>query len=56
MSASASVPVADGPMILKANQEAIAGGIKVRECLEFAAEITATYDIPFLFMTFSPDE
>lgn len=47
-----SEPVADGPMILKANQEAIARGIKVRECLDFAAEMTATWNIPFLFMTY----
>ena len=47
-----SEPIADGPMILKANQDSIAGGITVKECLEFAAEITAAYDIPFLFMTY----
>lgn len=47
-----SEPMADGPMILKANQEAIAAGVRVAECLEFAAEITAAYDIPFLFMTY----
>ena len=47
-----SEPVADGPMILKANQEAIARGTKVEQCLEFAAEITAEFHIPFLFMTY----
>lgn len=47
-----SEPVADGPMILKANQEAIANGVRVRECLEFAGEVTAAYKIPFLFMTY----
>jgi len=47
-----SEPVADGPMILKANQEAIAKGAKVEQCLEFAAEITAKFHIPFLFMTY----
>ena len=47
-----SEPVADGPMILKANQEAIAKGAKVAQCLEFAAEITAEFHIPFLFMTY----
>jgi len=47
-----SEPVADGPMILKANQEAIARGAKVEQCLEFAAEITAEFHIPFLFMTY----
>jgi len=47
-----SEPVADGPMILKANQESIARGTKVEQCLEFAAEITARFHIPFLFMTY----
>ncbi len=47
-----SEPVADGPMILKANQESIAKGAKVARCLEFAAEITAEFHIPFLFMTY----
>jgi tryptophan synthase alpha chain len=47
-----SEPVADGPMILKANQESIARGVRVEECLEFAAEITAEFHIPFLFMTY----
>ena len=45
-------PMADGPMILKANQESIARGAKVEECLEFAKEITAEFHIPFLFMTY----
>jgi tryptophan synthase alpha chain len=47
-----SEPVADGPVILKANQDALACNTKVRACLEFAAEVTALYDIPFLFMTY----
>ena len=47
-----SEPVADGPVILKANQESIATGTKVRDCLAFAAEMTAAHNIPFLFMTY----
>ena len=47
-----SEPVADGPMIVKANQDSLAGGTKVKECLEFAAEMTPTHQIPFLFMTY----
>ena len=47
-----SEPVADGPMILKANQESIAKWAKVEQCLEFAREITAEFHIPFLFMTY----
>ena len=47
-----SEPVADGPVISKACQEAIAAGVTVRECLDFAAEMTADHSIPFLFMTY----
>lgn len=47
-----SEPMADGPVILKANQDSLAGGTTVQECLAFGAEMTATYDIPFLFMTY----
>ncbi len=47
-----SEPVADGPVIVKANQAAIAEGIRVNSCFEFAARITGQYNIPFLFMTY----
>ncbi len=47
-----SEPVADGPMILKANQQSIAAGTTVAQCFEFAAEMAATHSIPFLFMTY----
>ena len=47
-----SEPVADGPVILKANQDALLHKIKVKDCLDFAAEIIGKYDIPFLFMTY----
>ncbi len=47
-----SEPMADGPVILKANQDSIAAGTKVADCLAFGKEMAATYDIPFLFMTY----
>ncbi|OKY74294.1 MAG: tryptophan synthase subunit alpha [Desulfobulbaceae bacterium DB1] len=47
-----SEPMADGPVIVKANQDAIDNGVTVRQCLDFAKEISATYPIPFLFMTY----
>ena len=47
-----SEPMADGPVILKANQESIAAGTTIADCLEFGAEMADTYDIPFLFMTY----
>ncbi len=47
-----SEPMADGPVILKANQDSLAAGTKIADCLAFGAEMTAHYDIPFLFMTY----
>jgi len=47
-----SEPMADGPVILKANQDSLANGTTVSQCLAFGAEMTATHDIPFLFMTY----
>lgn len=47
-----SEPMADGPIIVRANQEAIKNGTKVADCLAFAAEMAAGHDIPFLVMTY----
>jgi tryptophan synthase alpha chain len=47
-----SEPIADGPVILKANQSALAGGIKVDDSFSFAHRVTKAFDIPFLFMTY----
>jgi tryptophan synthase alpha chain len=47
-----SEPIADGPVILKANQSAIAAGIKVDDSFAFANRVTRAFDIPFLFMTY----
>jgi tryptophan synthase alpha chain len=47
-----SEPMADGPVILKANQESLAGGTTVRDCIDFAARVTDAFDIPFLFMSY----
>lgn len=47
-----SEPIADGPVILHANQEALKQGIKVRDCFEFAAQVTRRHAIPFLFMSY----
>ena len=35
-----SEPIADGPVILHANQRALAAGSKVDTCLRFAEEVT----------------
>jgi tryptophan synthase alpha chain len=46
-----SEPIADGPVILKANQQALAAGASVRRCLAFGREAAARFEIPFLFMS-----
>ncbi len=47
-----SEPMADGPVIMKANLDSLASGTKVEQCLVFGAEMAATHDIPFLYMTY----
>lgn len=47
-----SEPMADGPVILKANQESLALGTSVADCMAFGAEMAGSHDIPFLFMTY----
>ena len=47
-----SEPIADGPVILAANQKALENGATVHRCLQFAQEVVAAFDIPFLFMTY----
>lgn len=47
-----SEPIADGPVILHANQKALSGGATVRKCFDFADKVTRAFDIPFLFMSY----
>lgn len=47
-----SEPMADGPTIVRANQEAIEAGTTVKECLAFAEEMCAEHNTTFLFMTY----
>lgn len=47
-----SEPIADGPVILRANQEALARGSTVAKCWAFAEQVCARHDIPFLFMSY----
>jgi len=47
-----SEPIADGPVILQANQAALADGVRVDDCFGFARRVTGAFDIPFLFMTY----
>lgn len=47
-----SEPIADGPVILHANQQSLASGIRVDQCLEFASRVCRKHSIPFLFMSY----
>ena len=48
-----SEPMADGPVILKANQQAIESGATVQKCLDFAEKVAREFNIPFLFMSYA---
>jgi len=47
-----SEPMADGPVILRANQRALERGTTVEQCLIFAEEAARQFEIPFLIMTY----
>jgi tryptophan synthase alpha chain len=47
-----SEPMADGPVILKANQRALENRVTVKGCLDFTREITRLFDIPFFVMSY----
>jgi tryptophan synthase alpha chain len=47
-----SEPIADGPVILHANQAALRAGATVDRCIELAGELAQAHPIPFLFMTY----
>ena len=47
-----SEPIADGPVILRANQQSLAAGATVDQCLEFAESVASRFDIPFVFMSY----
>ena len=47
-----SEPMADGPVILRANQRALEQGATVEKCMAFAAAAAKRFHIPFLIMTY----
>jgi tryptophan synthase alpha chain len=47
-----SEPMADGPVILHANQRALTAGSTVERCFELASALAAEFPIPFLFMSY----
>ncbi len=48
-----SEPMADGPVILRANQKAIEGGSTIEKCFKFAQRVARDFSIPFLFMSYA---
>jgi tryptophan synthase alpha chain len=47
-----SEPIADGPVILRANHVALENGATVSACLDVAAEVAKSFPIPFLIMSY----
>jgi tryptophan synthase alpha chain len=47
-----SDPLADGPTIMKANQQALDNGITPADCFALAADLKDQLQIPLLFMTY----
>jgi len=47
-----SDPMADGPVIVRANQAALKTGLSVEGCLDVAEQAVRSFDIPFLLMTY----
>ncbi len=47
-----SEPMADGPVILAANQRALEAGATVGKCMEFARELASQVAIPLVFMSY----
>jgi len=47
-----SDPIADGPVILRANCKALEKGATVEACLDFAHGVAQAFHIPFLFMSY----
>jgi len=48
-----SDPLADGPMIRRAGERALAAGMRTARCLEVLAEIRALVDVPLIPMTYA---
>src|SRR5471030_911892 len=48
-----SDPLADGPVIRRAGERALAAGMRTRQCLECLAELRALVDVPIVPMTYS---
>lgn len=47
-----SEPIADGPVFMQANHQAIRQGVHLKDCFEFMHEVTKLYQIPFVFTAY----
>lgn len=47
-----SEPIADGPVILNANQKSLEVGTTVANCIDLSRELSQHFDVSFLFMTY----
>lgn len=47
-----SEPLADGPVIARASQQAVQRGVRVDECFAFVERVAARHPIPFLLMSY----
>jgi tryptophan synthase alpha chain len=47
-----SEPIADGPVILHANQRALQAGTTVQGCIDLAGQLARELPIPFVFMSY----
>lgn len=47
-----SEPMADGPVIVMANEKALLAGVTVDKCFEFMRRLKAMVDIPIVFMSY----
>ena len=48
-----SDPLADGPVIRRAGEKALAAGMRTRRCLDCLAEISTRVEVPLVPMTYS---
>ena len=47
-----SRPMADGPVITRANQKALKNGTTVKDCFDLTQKVTRMFAIPFLMMSY----
>lgn len=47
-----SDPIADGPTLALANQQAVAAGITIDDCLNTAAQLATSVEVPLIFVAY----